>query len=156
MKVISYDQINKILESLKSIRKSDTKSGKIILLSGPPGAGKTKAAQKVAKKMGSDLYRVDLSAVVSKYIGETEKNLSKVFESAKAKKAILFFDEADVIIGKRTQTTDSHDRFANIDANYLLQRLEKYSGIVILSSNYKKPLDETLMQKLQFIVKFEK
>ena len=156
MRVISYGQIKKIVESFKSIGKSETKSGKIFLFSGPPGSGKTKAAQKVAKEIKSDLYRVDLSAVVSKYIGETEKNLSKVLESAQAKNAILFIDEADVILGKRAEATGSHDRFANIDANYLLQRLEKYSGMVILTTNYKKPLDETLMQKLQILVKFEK
>jgi len=96
--------------------------------------------------MKMDLYRVDLSAVVSKYIGETEKNLSKVFETARAKEAILFFDEADSLFGKRTETRNSHDRYTNMEVNYLLQRLEECSGLGILTTNFKKQLDEALLR----------
>ena len=147
-------EIKEIVESLKQIKESKTRAGKIILFSGPLGTGKTKAAQTLAAEMKMDLYRIDLSSVVSKYIGETEKNLSKVFKAAQEKKAILIFDEADALFGKRTEVSNSHDRYANLDVNYLLQRLEEYSGPVILTTNYKKQLDEALKRRLRFIVEF--
>lgn len=147
-------EIKEIVESFKQIKESKTRAGKIILFSGPLGTGKTKAAQTLAAEMKMDLYRIDLSSVVSKYIGETEKNLSKVFKAAQEKKAILIFDEADALFGKRTEVSNSHDRYANLDVNYLLQRLEEYSGPVILTTNYKKQLDEALKRRLRFIVEF--
>ena len=147
-------QIKKIAESVKQVGKSETGAGKITLFAGRPGTGKTKAAHVLAAEMKMDLYRVDLSAVVSKYIGETEKNLSKVFETARAKEEILFFDEADSLFGKRTETGNSHDRYTNMEVNYLLQRLEEYSGLVILTTNYKKQFDEALLRKIRFVVEF--
>ena len=104
--------------------------------------------------MKMDLHRVDLSSVVSKYIGETEKNLSKAFEAAQVKQAILLIDEADALFGKRTEVENSHDRYANADVNYLLQRLEEYPGLVILTTNNKKQLDEALKRRFRFVVEF--
>jgi len=147
-------QIKKIVESLKQTGKSETRAGKISLFAGASGTGKTKAAHALAAEMKMDLYRVDLSTVISKYIGETEKNLSKVFETAKAKGAILFFDEADALFVKHTEASNSKDRYTNMDVNYLLQRLEEYSGLVILTTNHKKQLDEALLRRLQFVVEF--
>ena len=103
-----------------------------VLFVGPPGTGKTMAAEVLAHTLGLDLYRIDLSAVVSKYVGETEKNLSRIFAEAATSNAILFFDEADALFGKRTEVRDAHDRYANIEVSYLLQRMEEYEGVVVL------------------------
>ena len=148
------ERIKKIAESVKQVGKSETRAGNITLFAGSPRTGKAKAAHALAAEMKMDLYQVDLSAVFSKYIGETEKNLSKVFETARAKEAILFFDETDALFGKRTETRNSHDRYTNMELNYLLQRLEEYSGLVILATNYKKQLDEALMRRVRFVVEF--
>src|SRR3954452_11070171 len=102
-----------------------------ILFAGPPGTGKTMAADVLAHTLGLDLYKIDLSSVVSKYIGETEKNLARIFDEARTSNAILFFDEADALFGKRTQLRDAHDRYANIEIGFLLQRMEAYQGLVI-------------------------
>src|SRR5262249_32998105 len=107
------------------------------LFSGPSGVGKTMAAEVLARELDLDLYRIDLAGVVSKYIGETEKNLRKIFDAAEQSGAILFFDEADALFGKRTEVKDSHDRYANIEVNYLLQRMEEYRGLAILATNRK-------------------
>lgn len=128
--------------------------GVTALFSGPPGTGKTMAAEVIAGDAGLDLYAVDLSATVSKYIGETEKNLAKIFGEAQASNAILLFDEADALFGKRTQVTDAHDRYANIEISYLLQRLDAYTGTVILATNMRQNLDEAFTRRLRFLIDF--
>src|SRR6266849_3573733 len=124
------------------------------LFSGESGTGKTMAAEVIANDLRLALYRIDLSAVVSKYIGETEKNLRKLFDAAEQGGAILFFDEADALFGKRSEVKDSHDRYANIEINYLLQRMEAFSGLAILATNMKSALDLAFMRRLRFIVNF--
>jgi SpoVK/Ycf46/Vps4 family AAA+-type ATPase len=125
-----------------------------ILFSGPPGTGKTMAADVIARDLHLELYKIDLSQVVSKYIGETEKNLAKVFEEAETSNAILFFDEADALFGKRSEVKDAHDRYANIEIGYLLQRMEEYEGIVILATNLNKNMDEAFLRRMHFVVEF--
>ncbi len=124
------------------------------LFAGESGTGKTMAAEVLAREMRLDLYRIDLSAVVSKYIGETEKNLRQVFDAAEDGGAILLFDEADALFGKRSEVKDSHDRYANIEINYLLQRMEAYRGLAILATNMKSALDPAFVRRLRFIVNF--
>ena len=124
------------------------------LFSGESGTGKTMAAEVIANDLRLNLYRIDLSAVVSKYIGETEKNLRKLFDAAEQGGSILFFDEADALFGKRSEVRDSHDRYANIEINYLLQRMEAFSGLAILATNMKSALDPAFMRRLRFIVEF--
>ncbi len=121
---------------------------------GESGTGKTLAAEVLAKELRLDLYRVDLSTIVSKYIGETEKNLRRVFEAAEDSGAILLFDEADALFGKRSEVKDSHDRYANIEVSYLLQRMEAYSGLAVLTTNMKSALDRAFQRRLRFIVNF--
>lgn len=124
------------------------------LFSGPPGTGKTMAAEVIAHELQVDLYKIDLSGVVSKYIGETEKNLSRIFQEAETSNAILFFDEADALFGKRTEVSDAHDRYANIETSYLLQKMEEYEGIVILATNLRENMDDALTRRLRFLVEF--
>ena len=124
------------------------------LFHGPPGTGKTLTACLLGRETGRDVYRVDLSMVISKYIGETEKNLSKVFDQAENKNWILFFDEADALFGKRTKVEDSHDRFANQEVSYLLQRVESYNGVVILASNQKSNMDDAFNRRFETIIEF--
>lgn len=124
------------------------------LFSGPPGTGKTLAAEIVANVLGLDLYKIDLAGVVSKYIGETEKNLSRIFREAEQSNAILFFDEADALFGKRTEVKDAHDRYANIETSYLLQKMEEYEGMVILSTNLRANMDEAFTRRIRFIIEF--
>src|SRR5256884_2957550 len=124
------------------------------LFAGDSGTGKTMAAEVLANELRLDLYRIDLSAIVSKYIGETEKNLRRVFDAAEEGGAILLFDEADALFGKRSEVKDSHDRYANIEVSYLLQRIEAYRGLAILTSNLKNALDPAFMRRLRFIVHF--
>jgi hypothetical protein len=124
------------------------------LFYGPPGTGKTLTANLLGKRLQRDVYRIALSAVVSKYIGETEKNLERVFSRAEAMNCILFFDEADALFGKRTSVTDAHDRYANQEVSYLLQRIEDFSGVVILASNFGSNIDEAFMRRFQAVVKF--
>ncbi|BAY14147.1 AAA family ATPase [Calothrix sp. NIES-2098] len=125
-----------------------------ILFAGPPGTGKTMAAEVVAGELELDLYKIDLSAVVSKYIGETEKHLSRIFQEAETSNAILFFDEADALFGKRTEVSDAHDRYANLEVSYLLQRMEEYDGVVILATNFRKNMDEAFVRRLHFTIDF--
>ncbi len=122
------------------------------LFAGPSGIGKTMAAEVLARHLDLDLFRIDLAGVVSKYIGETEKNLKRVFDAAEASGAILFFDEADALFGKRTEVKDSHDRYANIEIDYLLQRMEDYRGLAILATNMKSHLDPAFLRRLRFVV----
>ena len=124
------------------------------LFAGPSGTGKTLAAEVMASALRLDLYRIDLSSVVSKYIGETEKNLRRVFDAAEGGGAILFFDEADALFGKRSEVKDSHDRYANIEINYLLQRMESYRGLAILATNMKGTLDPAFLRRIRFVVSF--
>jgi hypothetical protein len=124
------------------------------LFTGGAGTGKTMAAEVIANQLQLNLYRIDLSAVVSKYIGETEKNLRRLFDAAEDGGAILFFDEADALFGKRSEVKDSHDRYANIEINYLLQRVEAYRGLAILATNMKSALDPAFMRRLRFVVNF--
>ncbi len=130
------------------------KPGYKSLFYGPPGTGKTTTAALLGKKTKKDVYRIDLSQMVSKYIGETEKNLAKLFDRAENKEWILFFDEADALFGKRTSTRDAHDRFANQQVSYLLQRIEDYDGLVILATNLKGNIDEAFMRRFQSIIHF--
>ena len=125
-----------------------------VLFAGPSGTGKTMAADVMAGELGLDLYKIDLSSVVSKYIGETEKNLARIFEEAETSNAILFFDEADALFGKRSEVRDSHDRYANIEISYLLQRMEEYDGMAILATNLNKNLDEAFVRRMHFTVEF--
>jgi ATPase family associated with various cellular activities (AAA)/Winged helix domain, variant len=124
------------------------------LFSGPSGTGKTLAAEILANEMRLDLFRIDLSAVVSKYIGETEKNLRRVFDAAEEGGAVLLFDEADALFGKRSEVKDSHDRYANVEISYLLQRMEAYRGLAILTTNMKEALDPAFLRRLRFIIQF--
>jgi len=135
-------------------RKLAMGKGLCVLFAGPSGTGKTMAADIIAGELGLDLYKIDLSTVVSKYIGETEKNLSKIFAEAESSNAILFFDEADALFGKRSEVKDSHDRYANIETGYLLQRMEEHEGVVILASNFRKNMDEAFVRRLHFTVEF--
>jgi hypothetical protein len=125
-----------------------------LLFSGLPGTGKTLAAEVMAKALHCDLIAVDLARVVSKWIGETEKNLATVFEQAEATRAILFFDEADALFGKRTEVSDAHDRYANIETSFLLARLERYDGVAILATNLRQNLDKAFVRRFEFIVDF--
>ncbi len=124
------------------------------LFAGPSGTGKTMAAEVLANALRLDLYRIDLSQVVSKYIGETEKNLRRVFDAAEEGAAILLFDEADALFGKRSEVKDSHDRYANIEVSYLLQRMEAYRGLAILTTNRKSALDQAFLRRIRFVVEF--
>ncbi|HZP82863.1 MAG TPA: ATP-binding protein [Chthonomonadaceae bacterium] len=128
--------------------------GMSALFAGASGTGKTMAAEALARELHLDLYRIDLSSVVSKYIGETEKNLRRVFDAAEEGGAILLFDEADALFGKRSEVKDSHDRYANIEVSYLLQRMECYRGLAILTTNMKSALDTAFLRRLRFIVQF--
>jgi AAA+ superfamily predicted ATPase len=128
--------------------------GLSVLFTGSPGTGKTMAARVLAHELQLDLYKIDLSGVVSKYIGETEKNLARIFHEAETSNAILFFDEADALFGKRTEVSDAHDRYANIETSFLLQKMEEYEGVVILATNLRKNMDEAFTRRIRFIVEF--
>ena len=125
-----------------------------VLFSGASGTGKTMTAGVIAKDLGLDLYKIDLSAIVSKYIGETEKNLDRIFRAAQCSNAILFFDEADALFGKRSEVKDAHDRYANIEVAYLLQKIEEHEGVVILASNLSKNIDEAFSRRMHYVVEF--
>lgn len=144
----------RVLEEWGVGRKLASSAGVSALFTGPPGTGKTLAAQVIAAELGMELYKIDLSTVVSKYIGDTEKNLERIFTQAQNSNAILFFDEADAIFGKRSEVKDAHDRYANIEVGYLLQRMETFDGVVILASNMPANFDEAFIRRLQFVVKF--
>src|SRR5208283_3171171 len=124
------------------------------LFAGPSGTGKTLAAEVLANALALDLYRIDLSQVVSKYTGETEKNLRRVFDAAEEGAAVLLFDEADALFGKRSEVKDSHDRYANIEVSYLLQRMEAYRGLAILTTNRRDALDTAFLRRIRFVVEF--
>ncbi|CAH1905565.1 ATPase [Candidatus Nitrotoga sp. HW29] len=144
----------KVCDEWGFARKSARGMGLSTLFAGESGTGKTMAAEVLANELHLDLYRIDLSSVVSKYIGETEKNLRKVFDAAEDSGAILLFDEADALFGKRSEVKDSHDRHANIEVSYLLQRMEAYTGLAILTTNLKTSLDTAFQRRLRFVVQF--
>ncbi|MGV3589278.1 MAG: ATP-binding protein [Adhaeribacter sp.] len=132
------------------------KPGYRSLFYGPPGTGKTLTATLLGKHTQLEVFRIDLSQIVSKYIGETEKNLARIFDKAKHKNWILFFDEADALFGKRTNVRDAHDRYANQEVSYLLQRIESYPGVVILASNMKSNIDDAMLRRFHSVVHFPK
>ncbi|MEH6404571.1 MAG: ATP-binding protein [Sneathiella sp.] len=144
----------KVYQSWGWEQKSSRGLGAAALFSGPSGTGKTLAAEVLATELKLDLYRIDLSQVVSKYIGETEKNLSRIFKAAEDGGAVLLFDEADALFGKRSEVKDSHDRYANVEVSYLLQRMETYRGLTILTTNQKSALDQAFLRRLRFAIAF--
>lgn len=165
--ILPTDQLNILRELVATVRarpivleqwglgkKLVASAGVTVLFAGPPGTGKTMAAEVIARDLGLDLYKIDLSGLVSKYIGETEKNLERIFTEAASSNAILFFDEADAVFGKRSEVKDSNDRYANIEVSYLLQRMEAYNGITILATNLRSNLDEAFLRRLQFAIDF--
>ncbi|NES82760.1 MAG: ATP-binding protein, partial [Moorea sp. SIO2B7] len=152
--VIHLRQRGKVYEEWGFAGKERRGLGISALFSGASGTGKTMAAGVLAKELNLDLYRIDLSAVVSKYIGETEKNLRRIFDAAETGSVILLFDEADALFGKRTDVKDSHDRHANVEVSYLLQRMEAYQGLAILTTNMKTSLDSAFLRRIRFSVSF--
>ena len=143
-----------VFEKWKFKKKNNRGLGLCALFAGTSGTGKTMAAEVLAKELQLDLYRIDLSTVVSKYIGETEKNLGKLFDAAESGGVILLFDEGDALFGKRTEASDSKDRYANMEVSYLLQRIESYNGLAIVTTNIEDSLDSAFMRRLRYIVKF--
>ena len=147
-------QRNQVYERWGFAAKGQRGLGIAALFAGVSGTGKTMSAEVLAQELRLDLYRIDLSSVVSKYIGETEKNLRRVFDAAEAGATILLFDEADALFGKRSEVKDSHDRYANMEVSYLLQRMESYRGLAILTTNMKEAIDPAFLRRIRFIVKF--
>jgi hypothetical protein len=145
---------HRVLDEWGFEKKLSMGKGVTALFAGPSGAGKTMAAEVIANALDIDLYKIDLSGIVSKYIGETEKNLDRVFTAAENANAILFFDEADALFGKRSEVKDSHDRYANIEISYLLQKMEMYDGVAILATNLRQNLDEAFLRRLAFTIHF--
>jgi hypothetical protein len=129
-------------------------SGLMALFAGSSGTGKTMSAAVIAREIGLDLYRIELASVVSKYIGETEKNLHRIFEAARRANVILFFDEADAMLGRRSEVKDAHDRYANIEVAYLLQKMEEHDGVIILASNLAKNMDQAFARRMHYVVEF--
>ncbi len=160
--VFTLDQINDITIWLQhnnailndEVLKRKIKPGYRVLFYGSSGTGKTLTAALLGKQFGKEVYRIDISQMVSKYIGETEKNLEKVFTKAENKNWILFFDEADALFGKRTNVQSSHDRYANQEVSYLLQRVEDYPGLLILASNFKSNMDDAFLRRFHSIIHF--
>ena len=161
--VVPAAQIDEIVEAMNNLTRVHyewgtarawSEGGLAVLFAGPPGTGKTMAAEVIAAELHLPLYRIDLSQVVNKYIGETEKNLRRVFDAADSSDVILFFDEADALFGKRTEVKDAHDRYANLEISYLLERMERFKGLAILATNRKKDLDEAFLRRLRFVVEF--
>lgn len=155
-----FDEVITAMKALSTVH-YDWDIGKVwesggisVLFSGPPGTGKTMASELIAEKLGLPIYRIDLSQVVNKYIGETEKNLKRLFDAAEQTEAILFFDEADSIFGKRTEVKDAHDRYANLEVSYLLERIERFQGMSILATNRKSDIDTAFLRRLRYTIQF--
>ena len=149
-----FQNMSLVYDSWGFQSKTSLGKGLNVLFAGSSGTGKTMAAEIMAGELGLDLYKIDLSNMVSKYIGETEKNLDRIFSEAQDSNAILFFDEADALFGKRSEVKDSHDRYANIEISYLLQKMEEYDGISILTTNFRKNIDDAFVRRLHFAVEF--
>lgn len=148
-------KLTPLLDYARSAReKAAQGGGGVALFHGPSGTGKTLAAFAIARELGTQVWRIDLANVVSKYIGETEKNLAAVFDDAEQAGAVLLMDEADALFGKRSEVRDSHDRYANIEVSYLLQRIESFNGIVILTTNKRQSMDEAFVRRLRFVIEF--
>jgi SpoVK/Ycf46/Vps4 family AAA+-type ATPase len=165
--ILPKDQKEQLMEICNQVKHSHTVyndwgfghklsrgKGLNILFSGPSGTGKTMAAEIMGNELGIDLYKIDLSTIVSKYIGETEKNLERIFREGTTANAIIFFDEADSLFGKRSEVRDSHDRYANIEISYLLQKMEDYDGVIILATNLRKNIDEAFARRMHFTIEF--
>jgi hypothetical protein len=163
--ILPPDRLSKVREVIARVRHRQLvyddwgfpavpSSGVVALFAGPPGTGKTMSAEIIAGDLGLDMFKVDLSNVVSKYIGETEKHLERVFAAAEASAVLLVFDEADALFGKRTQVSDAHDRYANLETSYLLQRLEVYEGLTILTSNLASNIDDAFLRRVHVFVEF--
>ena len=150
----SAAHVLQVSEDRQSEIKNLTDRGIVALFTGPSGTGKTMAAEVLARDLHLELYRIDLTRVVSKYIGETEKNLSRIFTDAAASRAILFFDEADALFGKRSEVKDSHDRYANIEVGYFLQRVEEHRGLVIIGSRAPFEWPPAAPPRIAFVVEF--
>lgn len=154
----TLDQIDQLRSWLKQpgnfSSAKNIKTGYRVLFYGPAGTGKSLSAALLAKELGLELYKVDLSHIISKYIGETEKNLAKLFDEAERSNWVLFFDEADALFGKRTDVKDSHDKYANQEVSYLLQRIEDYQGLLILAPNMKSNLDHPFIRRFQSVIHF--
>jgi SpoVK/Ycf46/Vps4 family AAA+-type ATPase len=153
-KPIRGKMTKKVAEIAGHLKASKPKSGTIALFAGPSGTGKTMTAEVLAAETGRDIYRIDLAGVINKYIGETEKNLDQELETAENQDAILLIDEADVLLGERTDVRDANDRYSNTETNYLLQRIENYPGLVILTTNNTKQLDPALLRRVRFVIEF--
>jgi hypothetical protein len=155
-----FEELVKAMNSLTEVHygwgtaKVWNEGGISALFAGPPGTGKTMAAEVLAHRLGLPIFRIDLSQVVNKYIGETEKNLKRLFDTADISDMILFFDEADSLFGRRTEVKDAHDRYANLEISYLLERMERFKGLAILATNRKKDLDEAFLRRLRYIIDF--
>jgi hypothetical protein len=158
-----HRQFREIIKAMKSLTEVHynwgtagawNESGISVLFAGPPGTGKTMAAEILARELDLPIFRIDLSQVVNKYIGETEKNLKRLFDAADISDIILFFDEADSLFGRRTEVKDAHDRYANLEISYLLERMERFKGLAILATNRKKDLDEAFLRRLRYIIDF--
>src|SRR5205085_648337 len=143
-----------VLDVWKMGGPSARRRGLTALFAGPSGTGKTMAAEVLASELGLDLYTVDLATVVDKYVGETEKNLDRIFAEAERVNGVILFDEADALFGKRSEVSDAHDRYANIEVAYLLQRMERHPGAVILATNFRRNIDEAFVRRLDFVIDF--
>jgi SpoVK/Ycf46/Vps4 family AAA+-type ATPase len=150
--IVKKAAVKKKATPVRRAKKSKATSAAVLILSGSTALRRRKAAETLAETLKVDLFRVDLSAVVRKYIGETEKNLNDVFDKAESSGAILFFDEADVLFGKRSNVKDVHDRYANAELAHLLQRIEEHSGLIILTSNGKQRIDQAFSDRTQVVV----
>ncbi len=154
------EQITNLQQQLRkdygaaSTKLSRRQIGSAVLFNGFSGADRQSAAALLGQELGMDVYSINLAGIISKYIGETEKNIDRVFAEAKDRKWLLFFDEADALFGKRTETKDSHDKYANAELNYLLQRIEDYHGVVIIATNMKSDVDDAFTRRIRYIVDF--
>jgi len=156
---IKLEEIKNWLQQSSSLKPAKPlpkkiKTGYRCLFIGPPGLGKKETAAWIGRECNRPVYRIDLSMVVSKYIGETEKNLAKIFDEAEKKNWILFFDEADALFGKRTHVRDAHDKYANQEVSYLLQKIEEHPGLVILATNFRNNMDHAFIRRFQTVVPF--